>query len=102
RGHGFLSANGFTIDRNVQHGLPDAITNNHYQQQRSYNAYGEPSSVITQVANNSAYSYTLTYNDLGLIVGKSETLHDGSTHQYVYTYDDNRRLKSVMKDSVIG
>ncbi|MBQ0775872.1 MAG: RHS domain-containing protein [Gammaproteobacteria bacterium] len=95
-------ANGFTIDRNVQHGLPDAITNNHYQQQRSYNAYGEPSSVITQVANNAAYSYTLTYNDLSLIVGKSEALHDGSTHQYVYTYDDNRRLKSVMKDSVLA
>jgi|TARA_R110002073_G_scaffold293075_1_gene458506 YD repeat-containing protein len=54
------------------------------------------------VASKAAYSYTLTYNDLGLIVGKSETLHDGSTHQYVYTYDDNRRLKSVMKDSVIG
>jgi RHS repeat-associated protein len=94
-------ANGFTIDRNTQHGLPEAIADTRYQQQRNYNVYGEPQNVTTQVANNAAYSYTLTYNDLGLIVGKSETLHDGSTHQYVYTYDDNRRLKSVMKDSVL-
>ncbi|MBQ0752641.1 MAG: hypothetical protein KBT86_00215, partial [Gammaproteobacteria bacterium] len=94
-------ANGYTVSRNVQHGLPETIADTSYQQQRSYNAYGEPSSVITQVANNSAYSYTLTYNDLGLIVAKTETLHDGSSHQYVYTYDDNRRLKSVMKDSVL-
>jgi hypothetical protein len=41
------------------------------------------------------------YYCLSLIVGKSETLHDGSTHQYVYTYDGNRRLKSVMKDGVL-
>jgi RHS repeat-associated protein len=94
-------ANGFTIDRNTQHGLPEAIADTRYQQQRNYNAYGETHNVTTQVANNAAYSYTLTYNDLGLIVGKSEILHDGSTHQYVYTYDDNRRLKSVMKDSVL-
>tara|TARA_R110002073_G_scaffold293075_1_gene458503 strand:+ start:48487 stop:60300 length:11814 start_codon:yes stop_codon:yes gene_type:complete len=94
-------ANGFTIDRNTQHGLPEAIADTRYQQQRNYNVYGEPQNVTTQVANNAAYSYTLTYNDLSLIVGKSETLHGGSTHQYVYTYDDNRRLKSVMKDSVL-
>ncbi|MBQ0752639.1 MAG: thrombospondin type 3 repeat-containing protein [Gammaproteobacteria bacterium] len=94
-------ANGYTVSRNAQHGLPETIADTSYQQQRSYNAYGEPQNVTTQIANNAAYSYTLTYNDLGLIVGKSEALHDGSTHQYVYTYDDNRRLKSVMKDSAL-
>src|SRR5690606_26388397 len=94
-------ANGFVISRNARHGLPEAVTASGYQQQRSYNAYGEPQNVSTHVAGNTAYSYSLTYNDLGLIVGKTETLHDGSSHQYVYSYDDNRRLKSVMKNGVL-
>src|SRR5690606_18148222 len=94
-------ANGFAISRSARHGLPERIADTRYQQQRSYNAYGEPQNVSTRVAGNTAYSYSLTYNDLGLIVGKTETLHDGSSHQYVYSYDDNRRLKSVMKNGVL-
>lgn len=45
------------------------------------------------------FDYELTYNKVGQIVGKTETLPDGTVNQYGYEYDDRYRLTEVTKNS---
>jgi RHS repeat-associated protein len=71
------SLNGLTIARHPLHGLP------------------------TQVSNSKrTYDYGLTYNLIGQITGKTETLADGTNNTFVYGYDDKRRLISVVKNNI--
>jgi RHS repeat-associated protein len=71
------SLNGLTIARHPLHGLP------------------------TQVSNSKrTYDYGLTYNLIGQITGKTETLADGTNNTFVYGYDDKRRLISVLKNNI--
>ena len=95
------SANGYSITRNAQNGLPEVVSNATMQQTRSYNGYGEAETVTTRVNNNTIYGYTLGYNDLGKITTKTETLDNGTVNTYIYTYDDRRRLKTVTLNNVL-
>ncbi len=90
-----IGINGYIINRNAQNGLPESVSNGTLAQSRSYNGYGEATSINTSVNNNTIYDYSLTYNDLGKITGKTETLDNGTVNNYEYGYDDKRQLVSV-------
>ena len=93
---------GYTITPHAQHGLPEALSNGIFVQSRLYNGYGETTSVDTQIANQGSYDYSLTYNDLGQITNKQETLHNGTVNNYVYSYHPDRRwLTSVTKNGSV-
>jgi len=42
----------------------------------------EATAITTKVNNKSIYDYSLTYNNLGKITGKQETLDDGTVNDY--------------------
>jgi len=95
------TGNAYTITRSGQNGLPTALNNSVLQQARSYNNYGEATTVNTTINSQSTYNYTLTYNDLGKISAKQETLDTGTVNNYIYSYDDRRRLNTVTKNGTI-
>ena len=90
--------NGYTIARNSGHGLPESMSDGMSVQARTYSTYGGNDTVQNRISNKRNYDYTLGYNLVGQINGKTETLADGTTNAYVYHYDDKRRLISVVKN----
>jgi len=90
--------NGYTIARHVDHGLPETISDGISIQSRTYSTYGENDAVQNRINDKRSYDYTLSYNLVGQINGKTETLADGTTNAYVYHYDDKRRLITVVKN----
>ena len=91
--------NGYTIGRNSSHGLPENISDGVSVQNRTYSTYSENDTVQNRINNKRSYDYTLSYNLVGQINGKTETLADGTSNAYVYHYDDKRRLKTVIKNA---
>ncbi len=102
-GDGFITqANGYTLVPNEDNGLPDQVTDSVYDQSRTYTLYGELDVNSIQVNGQNRYSYDLDYNDLGQIVTKNETLHDGTVNTFVYAYHPDRDwLMTVSKNGVL-
>jgi RHS repeat-associated protein len=94
------SLNGLTIARHPLHGLPTQVSNSKLNQTMEYNGYGESKGRTTSVNNKRTYDYGLTYNLIGQIIEKTETLADGTNNTFVYGYDDKRRLISVLKNNI--
>jgi len=69
-------------------------------QTRTYSTYGENDTVQNRINDKRSYDYTLSYNLVGQINGKTETLADGTRNTYVYHYDDKRRLITVVKNDI--
>ena len=90
---------GFTIGRHADHGLPVSLADGTLNRTFAYNGHGEVIAVSTALNQVAAFDYELTYNTVGQIVGKTETLPDGTVNQYGYTYDDRYRLIEVTKNS---
>ena len=90
--------NGYTVTRHTSHGLPENISDGMSVQSRTYSTYGENDTVQNRINNKRSYDYTLSYNLVGQINGKTETLADGTRNTYVYHYDDKRRLITVVKN----
>ncbi|PWQ94300.1 DUF1566 domain-containing protein [Leucothrix arctica] len=90
-----IEVNGYSIFRNLQNGLPEALNNGVFSQNRSYNGYGETENVSTTVNDEAVYDYTLSYNDIGQITAKQEVLDNGNVNEYDYTYDNKRQLVNV-------
>ena len=90
--------NGYNIERYASHGLPENISDGVSVQDRTYSTYGESDTVQNRINDKRSYDYTLSYNLVGQIDGKTETLADGTSNTYVYHYDDKRRLKTVIKN----
>ena len=93
------TASPFTISRNAQNGLPQAITDSTLTLNRSFSGYGELDGVSYAINSSTPYSYTLTRDNAGRITRKQETT-GGSTDTYDYTYDNAGRLTDVTKNSV--
>lgn len=93
-------AGAFSIIRNVENGLPEAIAGGELNLTRTFNGYGEVESQEFTVSGNNVTSWNLTRNDAGLITAKTEQI-DGSTSQYLYTYDSMGRLQAVIKDATL-
>ena len=60
---------------------------------------GKVTEVSTELYQAAAFDFELTYNSVGQIVGKTETLPGGEINEYSYTYDDRYRLTEVTKNS---
>jgi len=90
---------GFAIGRHADHGLPVSLDDGTLNRTFGYNGHGEVTVVSTELNQAATFDYELTYNKVGQIVGKTETLPDGTVNQYGYEYDDRYRLTEVTKNS---
>jgi RHS repeat-associated protein len=98
---GLLTAAGaYTIARNAQNGLPEAVTGGGLNLARTFNGYGELDIQSFTVGGQGLTSWNLTRDDNGRITNKTETV-EGVTANYVYTYDPMGRLLTVTKDGVL-
>jgi RHS repeat-associated protein len=96
---GLLTGAGFfTITRNAGNGLPESVTDGTLNLTRSFNGYGEVSGENYKHGSNTLISWTLTHDDNGRIIEKTETV-SGTPSNYEYTYDAMGRLLTVTKDS---
>jgi YD repeat-containing protein len=95
---GLLTATGdFTITRNAGNGLPEAVSGGALNLTRSFNGYGELDEQNFTVSSQNVTSWTLTRDNNGRIISKTETV-SGVTTTYAYTYDSMGRLRTVTKD----
>jgi RHS repeat-associated protein len=95
---GLLTAAGnFTITRNAQNGLPEAVFDGALNLARTFNGYGEVGEQSLTVGGQNATSWTLIRDGNGRIISKTETV-GGVTANYAYTYDSMGRLLTVTKD----
>ncbi len=90
---------GFTISRHTEHGLPVSLDDGTLNKTFAYNGHGEVTDVSTELNQAVAFDYELTYNSVGQIVGKTETLPGGVINEYSYMYDDLYRLTGVTKNN---
>ncbi|MDY7038731.1 MAG: hypothetical protein SV375_21580, partial [Thermodesulfobacteriota bacterium] len=90
-------AGNFTITRNAQNGLPEAVSGGALSLSRTFKGYGEVEGETYTVGGQKPASWTLIRGDNGRITTKTETV-DGVTASYVYTYDPMGRLLTVTKD----
>jgi len=98
---GLLTGAGpFTITRNAANGLPESVTGGALNLTRSFNGYGKLESQNFLVNGLGITSWGLARDKNGRIVSKTETL-EGTTSNYVYTYDSMGRLLTVTKDGTL-
>jgi len=95
-----IGAGSFTIARNAGNGLPEAVTGGALNLARNFNGYGEVEGQTFTVNNQSLTSWNLIRDDNGRITQKTETV-DGTSSDYIYTYDSMGRLLTVNKDSIL-
>ena len=93
-------AGSFTIRRNADNGLAESVTGNGLDLARTFNGYGEVDDQTIAVAGRDIASWSLTRDNNGRIVSKTETVN-GVTSGYEYTYDAVGRLSTVVKDGTL-
>ena len=93
-------AGDYTITRNAQNGLAEAVSGGSLNIDRTFNGYGEISNQTVSVNGSSAINWTLTRDNAGRITSKTETVN-GVTANYIYAYDSMGRLETVTKDSSV-
>jgi RHS repeat-associated protein len=91
-------AGSFTISRNAGNGLPEAVTGDSLSLSRTFNGYGEVDAQDYSIGGQNLISWNMTRDNNGRITNKTETI-DGTTSDYIYTYDSMGRLLTVTKDS---
>jgi RHS repeat-associated protein len=99
------NAGGYTISRNGQNGLPEAVVLYGAEEpvlhlSRAFNGYGELEDQEFTISDSSLTSWNLTRDNAGRITKKTETV-EGITSDYTYTYDSMGRLLTVTKDSTL-
>lgn len=93
-------AGNFTIIRNTGNGSPEVVTGGALNINRSFNGYDELESENFIVDDQSLNSWNLNRDKTGRIVSKTETV-EGTTSNYIYSYDSMGRLLSVTEDGVL-
>ena len=91
-----IKAGSFSIMRNVNNGMPEAITGGALSVDREFNGYGELDGLHVGVGGNSVLQWDLIRDDAGRITAKTETVA-GITRTYEYSYDAMGRLETVTK-----
>ena len=94
------TAGAYTITRNANNGLPEAVTGGALSLTRGFNGYGEVEGQDYAVNSTSLTSWALTRDKAGRITQKQETVA-GTTANYAYTYDPMGRLLTVTKDGAL-
>jgi RHS repeat-associated protein len=93
-------AGNFTIFRNAQNGLPEAVTGGALYMTRSFNGYGEVDDQAFSINGTTLISCNLTRDNAGRITARAETV-EGVTSDYAYTYDAMGRLLTVTRDGAV-
>jgi RHS repeat-associated protein len=93
-------AGSFTIFRNAQNGLPEAVTGADLNLTRTFNGYGEVQEQEHAVSSQVLNTWSLTRDNTGRITAKTETVDD-VTSNYAYSYNPMGRLLTVTKDSTL-
>jgi RHS repeat-associated protein len=87
----------FTITRNSENGLAEAISDSVFNMDRSFNGYGELSIAAYNTNGIESLSWNVTRDVSGRIESKTESV-EGIISQYDYTYDLLGRLLTVSRD----
>jgi RHS repeat-associated protein len=95
-----IGAGSFTISRNAGNGLPETVSGGALSLSRTFNGYGEIDVQDFSIGGQYLTSWNLTRDKNGRITNKTETI-DGTTSDYVYTYDLMGRLLTVTKDNTL-
>ena len=93
-------AGGFSITRNTENGLPEAVTDAAASINRTFNGYGELEVQALSVNSQSNGEWSVIRDQNGRISSKTEII-EGQTVNYGYTYDPVGRLLTVMKNGVL-
>jgi len=92
------AAGRFSITRNINNGLPEAVTADDLNLTPGFNSYGELDAEGYTVNGIKVASWSVTRRDgAGRILEKTETV-DGATSIYEYMYDPAGRLRTVTKN----
>jgi len=94
---GLINAGNLSLSYSPTSGLLSATTLNTITDNRSYNAFGELTSYIAKTGNTSLYEINHTFDKLGRIASKTETI-GGNTSTYAYGYDEAGRLAEVRQN----
>ena len=92
-------AGSLQLTRNAQNGLLTSTTLGNVTDTRTRNGFGEVTDYAASVSGNQIFRQQFTYDKLGRITQKLETI-SGLTDTYDYTYDLAGRLAEVKKNSV--
>jgi RHS repeat-associated protein len=93
-------AGSFTISRNAGNGLPETVAGGSLSLSRTFNGYGEIEARDYLIGGQNPTLWNLTRDNNGRITNKTEII-EGTTSNYVYSYDPMGRLLTVTKDSTL-
>ena len=89
-----------TITRNAANGLVEEIEDGDFSIAYTRNAHGEVATATAVHGATTLYNVGTTYDDLGRIAQKTETI-GGNTHVWSFQYDSVGRLMEVKRDSAV-
>ena len=81
--------------------LTNLTTTNGYDEIPGPKKYGDLTSLTTSHNSSEKYKETLTYNDLGLVAGRTDAFDGGTGVGVDYEYDGSNRLWKSTKNSVV-
>jgi YD repeat-containing protein len=93
-------AGALTLTRDAQNGRVTGTALGTVTDARTYNNFGDVATYTASQGGTAVYSVQFTYDRLGRISQKVETI-GGATDTYDYTYDLNGRLTQVQKDGSV-
>ncbi len=94
-----IQAGELIINRNSNSGFIESLDLANSQTIFSYNEFGELASQIETSTGSQVYSASLTRDNLGRIISKTEKVQNDKTNDYRYEYDLVGRLQSVYKNN---
>jgi len=89
----------FTLTRGGPGGALSQVSDTELTHDLQYDSLGRIEARTVEVNALPAYDYTVTYNNIGQVSEKDETVN-GVNHVYVYSYDAIGRLTNVTRDTV--
>ena len=92
-----VQAGSLTLQRNTANGLLTGTALGAVATTQSYNGFGELSEIQASFGSTPLYAASYTYDKLGRITEKAETLGN-VTEMLSYHYDSAGRLADVLKD----
>jgi RHS repeat-associated protein len=90
-------AGALTLTRDPQNGLITGTSAGTLTTQQTWNAFGEVAGISASAGSSALYSSTLVSDQVGRIQQKVESVQ-GTSHTYLYVYDDADRLTDLSVD----